>query len=1080
MNRLLHLLFTLLFCSYCTAQQNHVPNGSFEYYVSCPTGISQVDRCIGWRQYTTGSSDYFHSCNPLMLPSNTFGFQNAAHGNAYAGCFTYIHNDTRIYKEYVAGVISPLTPGVAYSVSISASLANTSKYATNDLGVYFYDNGPWTVPQQGVLSVTPQVSFSSYGTIKDTANWVRLKGIFVADSAYDNLIIGGFKHYNNLQLDTIQSSGLANSYYLIDSVVVKKLDSFSIDAVGQFCAGDTVQFAYDVYKDFASNNVFTAQLSNASGSFSSLTNIGSVASDTTGIITCVIPTNMPTGTGYKVRLVSSSFADTSVDQGVTISIGNLAGQLTASNSGPVCSSDTLKLFAVSSLQGMQYSWSGPLSFYASSHNPEIPQPGLNASGNYIVTGFLYGCAIKDTTHVVVFDGEGSHVSASYNSPVCVGDTLKLYANVSSGTGYTYLWTGPGSFSSSQKDTTILTAATTHSGTYILSVDNGRCLAHDTLVVSVGVYPSGVTANTDTPCTGSVLHLTASSPTAGLVYSWSGPNMFTSTSATPSIAGASSVHNGDYYVAATLNGCSLKDTVTVAVKPLPAKPVANADVTLCSGTEINLTAVSATSGVTYSWTGPGSYTSSTQNPVLSNSTTAMSGNYIVKATFDGCSSADTAVVTVNQSPAAVILSSNSPQCAGSTLTLNATASTTGATYAWSGPSSYSATTQNASVTGTTTASSGAYVMTVTLNGCTYKDTLQATVNAIPAAPVVTATQPICVGETLQLSTNTMSGATYSWTGPNGFSSSSATPARNNITVNDAGAYQAIATVNGCTSSAGSATVSINPVPFVTIFSTPMDTICQGQSVTFLALPNNAGGTPQYNWLVNGQPASTGTVYNTTQLAQGDVVRCDMTEYTKCSMPYKDESNDIALEVLPWLAPSVSITASPNRTLKPDEYVTFTAIPVNGGANPKYQWKRNGNNIVGATGNIWSANTLNDNDKITVELISDYRCPQPATAGSNEITVRVATGVDDLSISGNLALYPNPNNGQFLLKGELSVTGAVTISVVNYLGQQVYSADATINNGELNHEVRMLSVPAGVYLLRLNSAKGATQSVRFTKY
>ena len=87
---------------------------------------------------------------------------------------------------------------------------------------------------------------------------------------------------------------------------------------------------------------------------------------------------------------------------------------------------------------------------------------------------------------------------------------------------------------------------------------------------------------------------------------------------------------------------------------------------------------------------------------------------------------------------------------------------------------------------------------------------------------------------------------------------------------------------------------------------------------------------------------------------------------------------------------------------------------------------------------------------------------------------------INIAENLALYPNPNNGQFLLMGELSVTGAVTISVVNYLGQQMYSADATVNSGELNHEVSMPSAPVGVYLLKLNSAEGTTQSIRFTKY
>src|SRR5690606_10177 len=124
-----------------------------------------------------------------------------------------------------------------------------------------------------------------------------------------------------------------------------------------------------------------------------------------------------------------------------------------------------------------------------------------------------------------------------------------------------------------------------------------------------------------------------------------------------------------------------------------------------------------------------------------------------------------------------------------------------------------------------------------------------------------------------------------------------------------------------------------------------------------------------------------------LSHQDVILCEMTEFTKCSVPYKDMSNDIDMTVLPWLAPAVSITANPNRPLNVDEYVSFTAAPTNAGILPRYQWKCNGQNIQGATSNVWSANTLNDYDEICVEIISSYKCPQPTTAKSNCIIVNV---------------------------------------------------------------------------------------------
>lgn len=1068
MKNLLYLLFFVLFSSVnCTAQQNHVINGNFEDYSQCPTGWSQISRCTGWSDFSP-SSDYYNCSH--SAPNRT-----AHSGVGYVGGSPMYGQVSQGLSERIRGGLIPLVPGVVYEVSLSVRLAQNSKFASNNIGVFFYDAGaPTGIP-------TPQATFTQYGPIADTGSWKRIVTTFTADSAYSKIVIGGFYNSNTFLIDTLPFGSTNYVYYIYDSVVVRVADSFLVSITDSLlCAGDTLQLPYVALKNYASNNVFTAQLSNASGSFSAPVNIGTVNSDTSGNITVIIPGNTVTGTGYKIRLVASNFADTTKATFLNLKIGGGIVKPLATNNGPACANDTLKLSASTTTTGVNYKWTGPGGYNSTLQNPAINLPVPANTGNYIVTASLYGCEAKDTTAVVVFGSNGpSGTLATTNAPICIGDTLKLFGTAA-GTGVSFSWTGPNSYNSNQQNPIIPISTGASSGDYILYASNGNCISRDTVTVVIKSYPDNFTAVSDTPCVGEVLHFTANSTSGGVTYLWSGPNMFSSGNATPSIAAASSLLNGDYYVTATLNGCSLKDTVTVNVKPLPAKPVANNDITLCSGNAINLSATSATNGVSYSWSGPASYTSSAQNPVLGNSTTAMSGNYIVKVTFDGCTSTDTTLVTVNQTPAAVTLSSNSPQCAGSTLTLNSTASTTGATYQWVGPQSFSAATQNASVTSTATSSSGSYVMTVTLNGCTYKDTLEATVYPIPAAPTATANQPICVGETLQLGANTVTGATYNWSGPNGFSAAAANTVRSNITTNDAGVYQATVTVNGCTSAPGNATVVINPVPFVAIFSTPADTICNGENVTFIALPNNTGGTPQYRWLVNGQQAGTGTVYATNQLTQGDVVRCDMTEFTKCSAAYKDESNDIALEVLPWLAPSVSITASPNRTLKPDEYVTFTAVPVNGGANPKYQWKRNGSNIVGATGAIWSANTLNDNDKITVELISDYRCPQPATSGSNEITVRVATGIGDVSIAENLALYPNPNNGQFLLKGKLSVTGTVTVSIVNYIGQLIYSADVIINNGELNHEVSMPFTPAGVYLLRLNSSEGSSQPVRFTKY
>ena len=87
-----------------SAQQNLVPNGSFEDYTICPTSPSQVYVAIGWNDPTNASSDYYNSCATLMslvgIPTNQFGRQFAYDGNAYLGFATY-DISYKNYREYI-------------------------------------------------------------------------------------------------------------------------------------------------------------------------------------------------------------------------------------------------------------------------------------------------------------------------------------------------------------------------------------------------------------------------------------------------------------------------------------------------------------------------------------------------------------------------------------------------------------------------------------------------------------------------------------------------------------------------------------------------------------------------------------------------------------------------------------------------------------------------------------------------------------------------------------------------------------------------------------------------------------------
>src|SRR5678816_2501746 len=94
---------------------------------------------------------------------------------------------------------------------------------------------------------------------------------------------------------------------------------------------------------------------------------------------------------------------------------------------------------------------------------------------------------------------------------------------------------------------------------------------------------------------------------------------------------------------------------------------------------------------------------------------------------------------------------------------------GATYSWTGPNNFSSSNQNPTITNAGSVNAGTYSVTVSANGCTSTPaSVNAIVNMLPPAPVVSTNSPLCSGSSINLMAGTIAGATYSWTGPNAVS------------------------------------------------------------------------------------------------------------------------------------------------------------------------------------------------------------------------------------------------------------------------------------------------------------------------
>lgn len=206
------------------------------------------------------------------------------------------------------------------------------------------------------------------------------------------------------------------------------------------------------------------------------------------------------------------------------------------------------------------------------------------------------------------------------------------------------------------------------------------------------------------------------------------------------------------------------------------------------------------------------------------------------------------------------------------------------------------------------------------------------------------------------------------------------------------YRCIVTTSVCGGSTTStnATLTVNPAvgASITISASPSNTICAGTSVTLTAVPVNGGGSPTYQWQLNGVNVGTSSsTYTNTSLVNGDIIQCTLTSSASC-VSGAVVSNIITMTVSPILPVSVAIAASPSGTVCAGTAVSFTASPTNGGVSPNYQWKVNGIN-VGTNSINYSSSSLVDGDVVTCVLTSSDICVTGNPATSNSITQTITT-------------------------------------------------------------------------------------------
>jgi gliding motility-associated-like protein len=621
---------------------------------------------------------------------------------------------------------------------------------------------------------------------------------------------------------------------------------------------------------------------------------------------------------YTVTVTGANGCTSTVNSTVTQNIAAPTATITSSPATNIltCSTTTINLTASG---GTSYSWSNGTSTVGTAATLAVTQPGI-----YTVTvTAANGCT--STANSTITQNITTPVAGIFNaSNATVLTCSQTSISVNANGGSTYSWSNGTSVVGTAAALTITTP-----GTYTVTATaaNG-CTDTEQIVITQNI--SAPTATITNGATTTILDCNTTNITltagGGVSYSWSNGTANLGTTAAVQVTTA-----GTYTVTTTAaNGCTDTESITITSQA-NTNPTFTQIAAVCAGGAINLPSTS-NNGVNGSWS---------PAPNLNATTT-----YTFTPNTGLCANTATMTVTVNPYPS--ITAVNDTICAGSTATITTQINLIGGTYTWVGNAN---TLANLSVT---PANTNSYAVIYNLAGCTDTAFAQVIVNPVPFVQVQNAT--ICAGQTgILIASANLPNGQFLWANGSTNDTISLNPLS---TTSQSVTY----TLAGCTSIPVSATLTVNPVPSITMNN---QTICFGDPVTMQAVANPAG---IYYWGPNAvqgiasntfTPAqdSTITVFNVLNGCSSDTIQATV---TVLPLPISTFSADILQGCVPL-------------------NVNFSADVSN---NTSYTWQTSNQlNATGAQANL----EFDINGSFSVSLTATLNGCTSTTTISNMIAV-----------------------------------------------------------------------------------------------
>jgi len=213
--------------------ENLVPNGSFESTDGKAKKLSMIESATGWTSPTGARADLYvpGKVAEINVPENMYGKEEAREGTNYAGIVAFSYGN-KIPRTYLtAKLAAPLKKGMKYCVKFYVSLAEASKYASNNIGVNFAKK-PFATEDKATIKDVAHVLSSENDTkrINQTYAWYQVCNVYEAEGGEKFITIGNFfaddqtKSENNKKPKDMKNDQIIAAYYYLDDVSVVLLN----------------------------------------------------------------------------------------------------------------------------------------------------------------------------------------------------------------------------------------------------------------------------------------------------------------------------------------------------------------------------------------------------------------------------------------------------------------------------------------------------------------------------------------------------------------------------------------------------------------------------------------------------------------------------------------------------------------------------------------------------------------------------------------------------------------------------------------------------------------------------------------